>query len=230
VTDLLIILPYWKGDQKRLLPLSKLITGLEPHPVQDTHIMLAPRQDCEADRPSLAQFQTKFHTFVMKCNSPSREYPDSTNGMFFSSYQYLRTFRPKAYDATIWFEADMCPIDKFWRKKLIERWKSRNPNIFAMGHIFPAGGQDGMHLNGGALWSPKILDRIPDICSSRGAWDWSNRNKILPVAQSIEEIHYWHHARNVPSYPKDGKTVVIHGVKDDSLIEMVAADNGVKLK
>lgn len=123
----------------------------------------------------------------------------------------------------------MCPIDKFWRKKLIAAWKSRNPNIFAMGHIFPAGGADGTHLNGGALWSPAILDRIPDICSARGAWDWTNRNKILPVAQGIDGIHYWHHARNVPSYPKDGKTVLIHGVKDDSLIDMVAADNGIKL-
>lgn len=209
--------------------LSKLITGLEPHQNENTHFMLAPRQDCSVDEEVLRQLRTKFHSFTHKCNSPSREYPDSTNGMFFSSYQYIRTFLRGKYDCTLWMEADMCPIDKFWLKKLISVWEGRNPNIFAMGHIFPVGGNDGTHMNGGALWSPAILDRIPDLCSSRGAWDWTNRNKILPIAQGIQEIHYWHHARNVPSYPKDGKTVLIHGVKDDSLMEMVAADNGIKL-
>lgn len=52
--DLLIICPFWSGDKKRLLPLSKIITGLEPHPVQDTHIMLVPRQDCEAHQGALS--------------------------------------------------------------------------------------------------------------------------------------------------------------------------------
>lgn len=226
---LLIIIPFWASDKTRLHPLSKLICGLEPHPAEDAHVMLLPRQDCDVDAEFLATFRTRFYTFVFKSQSASRTYPDSTNGMFFSAYQHLRQFHPGKYDATIWFEADMCPVNKFWRKRLINVWKARSPNIYAMGHIFPVGGDDGTHMNGGALWSPKILDIIPDICTSRGAWDWTNRNKILPIAQGIEEIHYWHAARNVPDYPKDGKTVVIHGVKDDSLMQMVAADHGIKI-
>lgn len=227
--DLLLIFPFWAGDKPRLHQLSRIISGLEPHPRQDVHVMLAPRQDCDIDQEFISTFQQRFHAFTRKCNSPSREYPDSTNGMFFSCYQYLRTFHPGKYDATLWMEADMCPIDRRWLNKLISAWKSRKPNIYAMGHIFPVGGNDGTHLNGGAMWSPRILEVLPDICSCSGAWDWSNRNKILPYAQGIEEIHYWHHARNVPSYPKDGKTVLIHGVKDDSLMKMVAADNGLKI-
>lgn len=191
--------------------------------------MLLPRQDTDTDQEFLKQFRTKFHTFTFKSQSPSREYPDSTNGMFFNAYNHLRTFHKNKYETTIWFEADMLPVHKFWRQTLIKAWRDRKPGIHAMGHIFAAGGQDGTHLNGGALWSPTILEIIPDLCSCPGAWDWSNRFKILPIAQAIENIHYWHHARNVPSYPKDGKTVVIHGVKDDSLMQLVAADHGIRL-
>lgn len=226
---LLCIIPYWKGDSERLPLLCQLLAGLEEHPTRDVEILMLPRQDCQPDVESEAILRKRFHVGRLHSPSPQRDYPGAVNGMFFAAYLHLSMYARDTYETTLWMEPDMCPLRRNWWKALLNVWAGRQPNIYAMGHIFQVGGTDGRHLNGGALWSQDIVRIIPDITTCNGAWDWANRDKILRFAQPIEEIHYWHHVRNVITYPRDAKTVVIHGCKDDSLVRLVAKSETVPL-
>lgn len=228
---LLIVIPCWSADIPQVRRLAKLMAGLQPTYASDTvHVMLAPRQDCPMDEEAISTLSQKFKTLRHQCNSPQRQYPGSVNGMFFSVFIALSMFQAQRYETVLWMEPDMTPLAPGWTDRLIGVWKARNPNIYAMGPIFSVDGtQGGLHLNGGSLWSPNILQVLPSLTVCDGAWDWSNRHQILPIAQSIQEIKYWHHARDVKFYPKGGPTCVIHGCKDDSLSNLVAADNGIVL-
>lgn len=229
---LLIILPNWSGDKDAQTRLCKLMVGMEPHHTRGAcEVMMVPRQDCPPNEEAESILREKFVVSRHQSNSPQMSYPGSTNGMFFSAYMHLSMGRYNHFETTLWLEADMVPTTPRWRDRLMAAWRMKQPKTLAMGHIFPVDPNYAAitnHLNGGALWAADILRHIPDICTCGGAWDWANRHKILPFSEHTPEIEYRHHARDVMSYDRSGASV-IHGVKDESLLRLVAKDYGVNL-
>lgn len=224
---LLIVIPYWEGDFKRVFTLARVISGLQTHHAGElAHVCLASRQDCAPQNDAFIELEKKFNVFHHRCNSPMRGYPAGSNGMFNSMLTFAAFRLVDKYDAVLWMEPDMAPCKPSWIDCLITAWNSKNSNIYAMGHIFSMDGSDhSLHLNGGALWSPITLRIDPEITNCAGAWDWDRRRNILKWSQDTHEIRYAHKATEFQGF-SNLRPSVIHGYADDSLCQWMAKMHG----
>lgn len=230
--DMLVILPYWEGDRQLLSPLIELVVGLQGgghHP--RFHFLMAPRFDSKFDEAAIERLSTTFPVHRFRCTGSSRGHPAGSNGQFVSSMMHACSRYSKWCKVVLWMELDMIPCRPDWLDALFTRWTLRKPTTHAMGHIFSINGDPvGNHLNGGALYSPKIVQVIPHLMTFNYnvAWDWTLRKEFLKVSEDISEIRYWHQGKNVTELPKP-VPCIIHNVKDDSLLRLVASRNGITL-
>lgn len=231
--DLLVIMPYWEGDKGRVISLVELICGLQSHGYHSRfHFLMAPRFDTSFDEASISRLSTHFPVHRFHCTGSGKGHPAGSNGQFVSSMMHVASRYSRWCRVVLWLEPDMIPCRREWLDTLVHIWDARRPGVQAMGHIFSINGDHVYnHLNGGALYSPKIVQVIPRLMTFNYnvAWDWFLRKEFLNVAQDITEIRYQHQGRAITEFPSP-VPCILHNVKDESLVRLVASKYGIVLE
>lgn len=231
MVGVLIVIPYWAGDQPQAIELCKVIAALQPHHAGKlAHVMLANRQDIKADKNMIQIISRKFNVLTRTTMSPLRGWPGGSNGMFGDTMIHLSNSKAeKQYEVIYWMEPDCVPMRPNWYWDLVLEWRKKHPSARIIGCRHDCNGDGtGDHITGCALYHPNIARILPQICtSSTIAWDYQHRAAIVRIGGHTELIRNRYKARNVePSIMKD-TAAIIHGIKDNSLISLVKKKYGI---
>lgn len=230
----MVVVPYWTGDFTNVTNLAKLITSMQSHHAgKECWFFLAHRQDCPPNHKAAQIFSSKFRTIQFKCNSPQRGYPAGSNGQFASCMLHMRQLYSNTVRAVLWLEPDAFPIRRDWIQRLMNAWNNRKPGVHVLGHRFTLDGSDkSMHINGVSLYAPNVTRLIPTITmGGSSGWDWAQRGNILKSGDDTTEIRYTHLRRDFKEHELDDLSCsVFHGVKDNSLLEVLGKKYGFKVE
>lgn len=225
---LLVVIPFWAGDQGDAIELCKLLCGFShKHAGQEVHVMLAHRWDCPVDPNLVKIVSAKFNVLTHQTRGSAKGWPAGCNAMFASAMIHVATMLKNRYVAVYWMEPDAIPIVPDWSKKLIAAWNNRHPSAWIVGCRHDCNGDgSGDHITGCALYDPEITRLIPQIVGSRGAaWDYEHRAAIVRNGQHTHLIANLYKARNVSADDLDQLLaqgcVIVHGAKDDSVKKWV---------
>lgn len=140
--------------------------------------------------------------------------------------------RVKEHDSFYYFEPDNLPLSPDWWQKINEEYDRVKAERPCMGALNVHDNRDwdgvhrkGEHLVGTAIYPRDIWNRIPLLHTAEHfAWDTWASEQICPLAHSTRLIHHNNRAKNY-CHPKQipGECVVIHGCKDDSLLNLMRA-------
>lgn len=233
MTPILIAIPFWQGDKSQAIALCRIIAGLQSHHVGTTaHILLVCRQDCAIDHNMINILKPKFQVFTYHSSSALKGWPSGSNGMFGSTMIHIANTAVKNYECVYWMEPDAIPISPNWFWCLVEEWRKRHPTSLVVGCRSDCNGNGtGDHVTGCALYHPNIARLMPYLTTCDNvAWDYQCRDKIVAVAGSTGLIQNRYRERNVDAgVIEEPGVVIIHGVKDDSVINSVAKKYNIKL-
>lgn len=234
VIPILIVIPFWQGDQGQAIELCRVVAGLQSsHVGNAAHVMLVSRQDCKIDQNMVKIISTKFNTLTYKSSSPLKGWPAGSNGMFGSSMIHIGNNMSKRYECIYWMEPDAIPIVPNWFINLVNEWRTRHPSVNVMGCRSDCNGDGtGDHITGCAVYHPNISRIFPPLtmCDNM-AWDYQHRAKIVAMGKHVNMIENWYHAKNAPIGILDRVKVgvnIIHGFKDMSVINHVKRKYGIK--
>lgn len=231
-TKILLALQFWNGDRDMAMKVARLIADLEPRHSEFADFLFVSRFDTEQDIRTVEYVSQKFntHTFVNR-NRRGVGWPHGCNDLWFGAMDHIYSFseakRFPPYKAVLTFEADACPLTPNWHRELSRSWDEiaapKNVKIFGarVEHPLP-------HINGNALFSAdqKFLHWISRCiggCNPTKGWDfilardfkregWAN----CPLIRS-----HWQQ-KTMPDEEidalRESGVVLIHGVKDDSVI------------
>lgn len=230
---ILIVIPFWSGDKNQAFDLCRIIAGLQPHHVGNVaHVMLVNRNDCPQDKNMIKIVSQKFNVLTYTSSSPLRGWPAGSNGMFGSSMINISNNWASKYECVYWMEPDAIPIKANWFWDLVVTWRARHPSVLVLGCRSDCNGDGtGDHITGCAVYHPNIARLMTDITRcDRVAWDYQHRDKIIRVGGHTKLIQNRYHQNNVdPGVINEPGVVIIHGVKDRSLVKIVSHKYGIPL-
>lgn len=220
---IMICLAYWDGDKDLAVKVANLMADLQPHHVGNAcRVLLVCRQDSkmypEIYNPLLKKFNVSYHI----SGSPLRGWPSGPNGMFGNTMLHLCN-SAVATECVFWMETDCVPMRTNWFWDLVQLWRNRAPGANIIGCRCDCHGDGtGDHINGCAIYDPQIARIMPSIVSCDNiAWDYCNRQAIVRMGQSTNQIQLRYKATNVEPTILNDPCCVMHGVKDNSLIDLV---------
>jgi len=221
---ILIVISYWDGDKNLAKKLVDLIVGMQSaHAQREAEVLLVCRQDCKIDKDMVAKLATRFNVHTLISFSPFKGWPQGCNGMFSSAMIHISQWMGE-YEAVYWMEADCVPMRPSWYHELTAAWRARGPMTKIMGWIGDCdGGGNGTHITGCAIYHPKIAVLLPQITSSCTIpWDYEHRRLIIGVGERTNLIENAYRAVNATPATLDLPFAVIHGFKDESLLDLVS--------
>lgn len=224
---ILIALPFWKGDHTQAIELCKIMAGLQAgHAGQTCHVMLICRQDFKIDPNMVKIVAAKFNVLTYQSQSPLRGWPQGPNGMFGSTMIHIANNFKEKYECIYWMEPDAIPIRPNWHWDLVQEWRRRHPEALIVGSRSTIDGNSQTdHLSGSCLYHPNIARIMPYLTTcSEVAWDYIHRAKMIASGGPTKLIQQRYHQRNLPpGVIEEPGVVVVHGVKDNSIINAVKA-------
>jgi hypothetical protein len=233
---ILICIPYWAGDNGQASLLAKLLADLSPGHSNLADILFVRRFDAQPMNADVMKHVTrKFN--VLQHRSTRREigWPQGCNGLFFGALEYIYHMsvagKIPAYKAIFNCASDVVPLVPDWLEYLHQQWRFLPANlkhpVYTAGALIAG---EHPHINGDAMLysgDPKFLKWLAkDVggIKQRAGWDW-----VL-----AGQFQHWGWA-NIPNVyslwqtPSMGRAeaenwraqgaVIIHGVKDNSLLE-----------
>lgn len=221
---LLVVIAYWEGDKNLARKLVNLIVGMQAvHAKREVEIMLVCRQDCKIDKEMVAKLATRFNVHTHVSTSPFKGWPQGPNGMFASSMIHISQWM-KPYGGVFWMEADCVPMRPSWYTELSNNWKRRKASTRIMGWIGDCHGDGtGVHITGCAIYECKIAKILPCITASCTApWDFEHRKAMVSVGERTPLIENAYRARNATEATAALPFAVIHGFRDESLLDLVS--------
>lgn len=231
---ILIVIPFWKGDLNQAFDLCRIVAGLQANHVGSVaHVMLVCRQDCRIDPNMVKIISAKFNTHTYHSMSPLKGWPSGANGIFGSTMLYISNNMRDKYECVYWMEPDAIPTKPNWFWDLVLAWRGRHTSTWIVGCRSDCNGDGtGDHITGCALYHPNIARLLPEIIrSDRVAWDYEHRAKIVRVGGHTKLIQNRYHQRNVdPGVINEPGVVIIHGVKDRSLVNVVSKKYKIPLQ
>lgn len=222
---ILIVLSYWEGDRDLARQVADLMADLQPHHVGSAcEVLISCRQDSKIDQNILGKLRTRFNVKTHVCSSPLRGWPGGCNGMFGSSMIHVANSL-SYYDCVFWMEADCVPMYCNWFVDIHSEWAKRPQGVHIVGCKCDANGNGtGWHITGCALYDPNIARILPEITlASTWAWDWGCKDKIVKIGSHTNSIGLKYKARDATASDLEGGYSVMHGFKDNSLINLVRA-------
>lgn len=236
MTPMLVVIPFWGGDKDKAMDLCKIIAGLQPHHVGNVcHVMLVARQDAQHDINMIKTVMAKFNTFTHVSKSNLRGWPAGPNGMFGNTMIHISNNQKKNnYEVVYWMEPDAIPLCPNWFADLQIAWRIRHPDALVVGCRSDCNGDGtGDHITGCALYHPNIARLIPEITSCTSvAWDYHLRASIVAKGGHTPLIENFYNAKNLPMDIVNRCELgvrIIHGAKDNSVVNSVAKKYGIKL-
>lgn len=230
LVPIIVCIPYWSGDRNLMNDLCKLIVGMQGSDAFNLcHFLLVSRQDCGIDNTSLNLLNKKFKAWHYRSQSPLKGWPAGPNGMFGSTINFLHVSNA-GYECMFWMEPDCVPMRPNWWLDLVHEWRNREIGKLVVGCMHQVDANpDSMHINGCALYDPMIARRLPFLATcDRTAWDYQHRKAICDYGQNTPLIQNRYKCRNMTEAVFEENRAVVHGVKDDSLIKLVASRHGVR--
>lgn len=235
---ILITIPFWEGDRYQVEILVKLLADLQKNHSDRADILFVRRFDTKPLKPEIIKYVSrKFNVLQHRSARKETGWPCGCNGLFFGSLEYIYHMqtdgRIPQYKAFFNMAADVVPLRVDWIDYLQAKWdklqKLQHPvktaGAFLQG---PEGTRD--HINGDAMlfstepgflrWLAKDVGGI----RVRAGWDW--------VLAADFERHGWSNVEGIRSLWQTETmpravaeewiargVVLIHGVKDDSLLK-----------
>lgn len=231
---ILIVIPFWQGDQAQAIELCRIIAGLQSvHVGNAAHVMLVARQDCNMDQNMVKIIASKFNTLTYKSMSNLKGWPAGPNGMFGNTMIHISNNFVKKYECIYWMEPDAIPLVPNWFANLVKEWKSRHPSCNIMGCRSDCHGDGtGDHITGCAVYHPNIARIYPPLTMCDNvAWDYLHRAKMVAMGKHTTLIENWYKAKNAPYGIVDRVNVgvnILHGFKDNSVINHVKKKYNIK--
>lgn len=222
---LLLALQAYEGDVADVAQVARLLTDIqdgETHPSAD--LLLVYRRDCKP-RPELTLYcQQAFDQVHVHVTRPREVgYPAGPNGVWCDTMQHCLSMHKTGkwdYEAIFTTEGDTIPLATDWAEKLLFEW--RDSEVPVLGRWMPSGEHDCGHINGNALFHPRLSEMIPiESCSARKAWDTNFAKMFHRLGWcQTELIHNWYQKKSATSWEiqkvADSGAVWLHGIKDGS--------------
>lgn len=238
----LITIPFWKGDKSQAAHLVKLLADLEPGHCTRADILLVNRTDCPPMDPAAVKYLSrKFNVYQHRSARKETGWPCGCNGLFFGMLEYvyhmISAGKIPSYPAIFNMASDVVPLSPAWIEYLQHQWaflpaNLRHP-VYAAGALINADG-DHPHINGDAFLMSGELQflkwLVKDIggIRQRAGWDWILADSFrargwanIPGVHSLWQTPTMSRAA-AENWRRDG-AVLIHGVKDDSLLQHARA-------
>lgn len=233
---ILISIPFWNGDRWQAMLLAKLLADLEPKHSTRADLLLVNRFDCKPfDAAAIKYLSRKFNIYQHQSKRKDVGWPQGCNGLFFGSLEYIyhmsEAGKIPVYKAIFNMGSDVVPLVKDWIDYLHYQWSFLPPNLR---HPVTSAGAliegDHEHINGDAFlftgevpflkWLAKDIGGV----KVRAGWDWvlaaEFRNRGWGNLQGVHSL--WQTPTmtraEAENWRKNG-AVLIHGVKDDSLLK-----------
>lgn len=233
-TPLLIALQTWPGDINAALNLTRLIADIESHTKEsrrtDVEFALISRRDCNSDvcAEILKEAGRAFiKTHWIKGRRFGVGWPNGCNDLWqdgMTSVSVLTANDRLDVSGVLTFEADCIPLRPDWLDCLIREWKNREPGIECVGHL-----HDNDHINGNAMFDPRITRNHPELASSDGTagWDSYHKKALMKIGQDTNFIFQIYNVKgltvNAVRDIRKGNIVpaLFHGIKGDSGVDIV---------
>jgi hypothetical protein len=222
---LLLCLQVWEGDiedGEKLLRLLADISGERRYKFVDLALIV--RHDCRQFSTRLVQRMEEVFdkVWLRKCKRKETGYPGGCNGLWHDVIQWsseLHRSKSMDYAALLTTEADACPLAADWDSRLLAAWTNADKPV--AGCWLDSGKEFG-HINGNAMFDPRIFDLHPKLlgCSAAYPWDIEQAEifKKLGWADIPEIRSDWQLGTiSAERLTELSKTVAwLHGVKDSS--------------
>ncbi len=230
---ILLILQFWKGDMAQAMKLARFIADMQNGKSESADFLFLSRFDCPIDMDVVNYVSRKFNVFTYTSRRRGTGWPHGCNELWFSGMDWFESMlahnKVPKYKAAFTFEADGVPLSPTWIQQMSVAWdeQAAKKPTFVFGAELMAPGR---HINGNMLVSGNLaflhwLVKKKGGVTSRGGWDyvlaadfrkWGAYN--FPQLKS-----YWASAtfsRESFENELDRGTLYVHGVKDDSLLDM----------
>lgn len=227
----LLNVQFWPGDRARMMKVAQLIADIEPQKREEYDVMFSARFDAKHDIPAINRIATKFDCYTCKTRTAQVGWPAGCNYLWLESmHEIYRRIRAKTlphYQWILTLENDDCPLTKDWLDCLHAAFMPLGMSV--VGHVIP---HLGPHINGNCMFGthPDFMDailrvrRIPNV-----GWDlhlaphfrkygWAD----IPEIRSIWGTSHLK-APQIEEFIKVG-TKMLHGVKDDSVLQWARAN------
>ncbi len=236
---LLLALQFWDQDKAQAMRVARLVADLEFRHSTAADFLFVARFDSSQDPATVAYVSRKFNTFsYVNKNRRGQGWPFGCNELWFGSLDHVYTQTQAGlmpgYKAILTFEADACPLIPDWIGELSREWDRLFANgARIIGHMTPPGPVEsgGVHINGNCLVSGDSeylhwLSRKLGGCAPGGGWDYilAPSFKQRGWADTKKIRSYWHAPTMNEKFFHNIVTegvVLSHGVKDDSVLNMV---------
>jgi len=235
---ILIMLPFWSGDRNQGFKLARLIADLEPKHSDVADFLFVARFDCKHGDQTVKYVSRKFNVHTYTSKKRGVGWPAGCNSLFFGSmewvYHKMNAGHIPRYKAIFNMGADCVPLSKNWLSQLVDAWDlySVKAPLYVAGPLVPGAAHGRAHINGdaavlsGDLRFLKWLAMDVEDMRVPAGWDWVLAGDFekwgwvdFPFMRS-----YWRHPGEFDQrgWDKevDSGVSFIHGVKDDSLLNL----------
>lgn len=231
---LLLSILFWEEDKRQAMQLARLLADLQDEHSDAADFLFVSRFDCTHDDTTVKYVSRKFDTHVTTSRHRGKGWPLGCNAIWIGMIEWL--FHKKNakqlpdYKAVFCIEADGAPLRKDWINYLSQEWDRVNETIpIVMAGDVLTNPQGYQHINGNALLSAD-LSFLKAVChkagfNARAGWDYHLapwfKQKGWADLQGIKSD--WRRpAFKEEEWEKElaEGTVWLHGVKDNSLIEV----------
>lgn len=230
---ILLVLQYWEGDRAQAMRLARFIADLQSERTNLADFLFVSRFDCPHDLDSINYVNRKFNVYHYVSKRRGTGWPNGCNDLWFGAMEWVQSMmadrKIPAYKAVFTFEADGVPLSPNWINQMSVDWDAecKKHENYVFGALLKA---PGPHINGNAIFAghPAFLHwvvRKVGGAPPNAGWDfvmyrdfkkWGAHNypklKSYWASKTFSEAEF---QREIAT-----GTVWVHGVKDDSLLNM----------
>lgn len=234
---ILIAIPFWEKDKPQAIRLASLLTDLQPAHQNLADILFIARFDCpQVDPWIVKKVSRRFNTFTAVSKRREIGWPQGCNGTFFGTIEWFyhrkQSKKIPPYKALFIAEGDGSPIQENWLQRASADWDvAAKAGAYIAGPMVNAGGRE--HINGGGCMISGDLDFLKWL--NRGSARYLKAGWDFQLADMFRNKG-WANIPGMRSYWQSGPfsddrlsreaaqgVYWIHGVKDDSLTDLVRA-------
>ena len=241
---ILLALQYWDGDKDQAVKLLDLFSKTIDPKNEFADILIYYRADSSApNQQTLERLNVPFErVWCLKSKNVMHGWPNGCNQLWSDlvTDAYIRSSQSSTNNAPEWacykavftIESDSCPIKKSWLKELSEEWDRHNACV--LGTWLPNNDEhEGLgHINGNALFCIDIVKKCPSIAGTPydKAWDTYHAKVFKETGWAITpKVVSMHNSKTLTTDQfnnlKKTDCVFLHGVKDNSVMEMYLNEN-----
>jgi len=231
---ILIALQFWQGDRWQAEALGRFLADLELTHSDLADVLLVNRHDCQPVSRDVAQaISRKFNLFQYTAPRGNTGWPAGCNSLWINTVRWAQSMmeanRVPSYKAIFTCETDGAPVFRDWVARLSQAWDTANQPtpVCVAGPIVQIPSE---HMNGNLMvngnteifkWVIRLASNVP----STGGWDFllSKDFKKRGWANIPGIVSYYNtRGYTVEKYAKlqSDNLIWVHGVKDNSLIEL----------